>query len=64
MGDSIVNSLSSWVTGILFVVMGLFGLLLTSRAEDNVTGVMGLIMFGFAVFFVFRRIINADRTED
>lgn len=59
-----MNTMSSWIVSILAVIMGLFGLLLTSRAEDAQTGLMGLIMFAFAVFFVFRRIVNADRHDD
>ncbi|SOD94731.1 hypothetical protein SAMN05421508_104102 [Caenispirillum bisanense] len=54
----IVNTLSSWISGTLMVVMGLLGLLFTSRAEDGAVGAMGLIMFGFAVFYVWRLITN------
>ncbi|WP_217992032.1 hypothetical protein [Caenispirillum bisanense] len=53
-----MNTLSSWISGTLMVVMGLLGLLFTSRAEDGAVGAMGLIMFGFAVFYVWRLITN------
>lgn len=53
-----MNTLSSWISGTLMVVMGLLGLLFTSRAEDSAVAVMGLIMFGFAVFYVWRLITN------
>lgn len=58
-----MNTLSSWIVGILMVVMGLLGLLFTSRAEDGTAAVMGVIMFAFAVFFVFRLIVNAGRED-
>lgn len=59
-----MNTMSRWIVSILAVIMGLFGLLLTSRAEDDATGLMGLIMFAFAVFFVMRQVVNADRPEE
>ncbi|EKV28614.1 hypothetical protein C882_0825 [Caenispirillum salinarum AK4] len=58
-----MNTLSSWIVGILMVVMGLLGLLFTSRAEDTDAAIMGIIMFGFAVFFVFRLIVNGGRDD-
>lgn len=58
-----MNTLSSWISGTLMVIMGLLGLLFTSRAEDGIVAAMGLIMFAFAVFYVFRLIINAGRED-
>lgn len=59
-----MNTLSSWISGTLMVVMGLLGLLFTSRADDGIVATMGLIMFGFSVFFVFRLIVNAGHNEE
>lgn len=53
-----MNTISSWIVGVLMSIMGLLGLLLTSRAVEPEFYIMGLIMFGFAVFFVWRLITN------
>lgn len=58
-----MNTLSSWIVGTLMVVMGLLGLLFTSRASDSSAATMGIIMFAFSVFFVFRLIVNAGRED-
>lgn len=58
-----VNTLSSWIVGILMVVMGLVGLLFTARTVESESAIMGIIMFVFAVFFVFRLIVAGGRDD-
>jgi galactitol-specific phosphotransferase system IIC component len=42
-----------WVFGGVFVLVAILGLALASAAKDNVMYVVGLVVFAFAVLFVF-----------
>jgi hypothetical protein len=42
-----------WVFGGVFVLVAILGLALSAAAKDTVMYVVGLVVFGFAVLFVF-----------
>lgn len=42
-----------WIFGGVFVLVAILGLALASAAKDTVMYVVGLLVFGFAVLFVF-----------
>jgi hypothetical protein len=52
-----------FIIGGVAVVIGLLGLFLASRAVDGVFYAVGLLLFAFSIFFVFR-LIGEDEPAD
>lgn len=51
-----MQTLVAWIVGALVVVLGLLGLFLSGNATDAIMYWTGLLIFGFAVLFVFQLI--------
>ncbi len=51
-----MNDTGSWILMFVSVVVGLFGLVLASRATDTGIYVAGLLFFGFGILFCFSQI--------
>ena len=51
--------LDRWIVGSLVIVIGLFGLYLSSRADEQIMYYIGLALFGGAVLFNFFQIKHA-----
>ncbi len=62
-----MNDTGSWILMFVSIVVGLFGLVLASRAGDTGMYVAGLLFFGFGVLFCFSQIsamFNAEKDAD
>ena len=53
-----------WLTGGMFSLIGIFGLLMASKAHDTVGYYGGLAIFVFAVLVVFFLIHRGTSTQD
>lgn len=51
-----MGNTTSWIVGGLLALLGIVGLFLSSRAEDQIFYYTGLAFFGFAVLLIFRLI--------
>ena len=47
------ESLAPWILGALMGILGLFGLVMASRATDTAFYGVGLLFFVFGVLFIF-----------
>ncbi len=43
----------SWIYGVILAVLALVGLFMASRAHDAMIYTIGLLLFGFALAFIF-----------
>ncbi|NBC33570.1 MAG: hypothetical protein GVY13_12925 [Alphaproteobacteria bacterium] len=51
-----MGNIGNWVMGGVIGFLGLLGLFMASRAEDDMFYFAGILLFVFAIFFVFRLI--------
>jgi hypothetical protein len=54
-----VTQTINWVLTVILAILGLFGLVLASRAQDMAFSSFGLLLFVFAVLFIFGMVKRA-----